>query len=152
VALQAELAFEILVGLSADGELVDIDRVRDHGDFIGGDAALDDVAAEAFANGRDGIRALEGMGFQRARHLVAQAVLGAGAVVDRGIFPEGAHLIDDRDAELAAGADGGDPVQAGRMRVQHVGFDLRDDFAEAFFKTLDHFQLVQDGQPAHRAF
>ena len=75
------------------------------------------------------IGAFQGVGFQAAREFVAQAVLGAGAVVDRGVFPEGAHLVHHRDAELAAGAQGGDRVQAGGMGVQDVGLDGRDDLA-----------------------
>jgi hypothetical protein len=71
-------------------------------------------------------------------------------VIDRGILPEGAHFVDDRDAELAAGADGGDPVQAGRVGVQDIGLDLRDDLAQALFQAVDHFQLVQDRQFCER--
>ena len=150
-ALQAELGLEVEVGAAAHRELVDVDRVRNHRDLLGRDAARDDVLAQAFADGGDGVGALERIGLQGARGAVAQAVLGAGAVVDRRVFPEGAHFIHDRDAELLAGAQGGDRVQAGRVGVQHVRLDLRDDLGQAPGESVDDFLLAQHRQFRQRA-
>jgi hypothetical protein len=148
---QAQLVLQRQVGAAAQRELVDVDRVRDHGHLVGRDAARDDVLAQAFADGGDGIGALQRIGFERARELVAQAVLGAGAVVDRGVFPEGAHFVHHRDAEFFAGAQGGDRVQRRRVGVQDVRLDDRDDLGQAFGQAVDHFDLVQHRQFWRRA-
>ena len=69
--------------------------------LLGRDAAGDDVGAQAFADGEDMVDLPDGAGFQSAREAVAQAALRGAAVVDGGIFPEGADFVDDRDSELA---------------------------------------------------
>jgi hypothetical protein len=64
------------------------------------DAARHDVVAQAFADGEDMVGAAQRVGLQPAGQAVAQAALGGGAVVDGRVLPEGAHLVDHRDAQL----------------------------------------------------
>jgi hypothetical protein len=148
---QAELLLECEVGAAAHRELVDVHRVRDHRDLGCRDAARHDILAQAFADGGDGIGALQRPGFERAGGAVAQAEFLRGAVVDRGVFPECAHFVHDRNAEAAPGAQRGNRVERGRVRVQDVRLDLRDDLGQAPGQAVDHLFLVQHRQFGQRS-
>ena len=83
----------------------------------------DDLAAQPLADRRDVARAAQRVRLERARRAIAKAALGRRAVVDRGVFPERAHLVDDRDAEPATRAQRRQRVQHRRMRVEDVGVE-----------------------------
>ena len=53
-----------------------------------------------------------------------------GAVADRGVLPEGADLVDQRQAVAARGAQRGEAAQRRRMGVEHVGPPLLDERAD----------------------
>ncbi len=71
-----------------------------------------------------------------AGEAVAQAAFGGGAVVDRGVFPEGADLIDHRDAQLAGDLDGREGIEHRRMGMDDVRANFPRDFFQAGFELL----------------
>jgi len=118
---QSQPAFQVGIGCAAQREGVDVHRVRDHRDAAGGDAALDDVAPQPLADREHVVGLAQCARLHRARQPVAQAALGGGAVVDRGVLPEGAHLVDHRDAQAPGHAQRGQRVQHRRVGVDQVG-------------------------------
>jgi hypothetical protein len=144
--LQAEAGGQRFVALAVDRKVADVDRVGNHRDLLRRDAAPDDVKAQAFADGGGGVDPLERVRFHRAGDAVAQPPFAGGAVVDRGVFPEGADFVDHRDAEPLADPQRGDRVQGRRVRVQHVRPDLARHFQQSRGEAVDDGQLVEQRQ------
>ena len=92
------------------------------------------------------VGAFERVGFQRSCQSVANAAVAGGAVVDGGVFPEGAHLIDDGQAQASADAQCRQRRQHRRMSVQHIGANLPCHVEQALLdlthecKFLDQWQ------------
>ena len=62
----------------------------------------DQILPQPLADHRDRIGLAGGMGLEHAGQPVARRALAAGAVADRGILPEGADLVEQRQAAAAA--------------------------------------------------
>jgi hypothetical protein len=91
---------EGLIGRASGGERVDIDGIRNHRDLRCRNAPRGDIAAQALADGRHLVAPDAAHGLQATRQAVAQAAFGRGAVIDRRVLPERAHLVDHGHAEL----------------------------------------------------
>ena len=117
---ESELPAQCGVARPAERERREVDGVGDHGDAIRRHAAPDDLAAQALADRGHVVDACQCPAFERPRDAVAGAALARGAVVDRGILPERAQLVDDRQPRLAGNAQRRDRIQHRRMGVDHV--------------------------------
>ena len=133
---------------TAGTEALDIHRVGDHRDLFGGDAAGDDVPAQAFADGRHRVGTAQHMGFHSVGQAIAQAALGGGAVVGGGVLPEGAHLVDHRQAQAPPHPQGGDAVQHRGMGVQDIRLDDTGHLVQPPGQLFDDRQLI-DHRPAY---
>ena len=148
---QAELHFQCGVGLAAHFELLDVDGVGDDGDLVRRDATRGQVLAQTLADDGDGIGMFHRPGFQRPGELVAQAAFLGTAVVDRGVFPEGADFIDDGDAELATDANGRHGVEHRRMGMDDIGLEFFRQSQQAFFDSAHHREGIATGELGEQA-
>ena len=121
-AVQAQAGLQRGVGRAAGFEVVDVDGVGDHRHLVGRDAARGDVAAQAFADGEHVRRLAQRVRLQPARQAVAQAAFGGGAVVDGGVFPEGAHFVDHRDAQALPTRSAGMALSTGECACRMCGW------------------------------
>ncbi len=104
LSIEAELRSKLGVGLGAELEFADVDRIGDHRNLARGDTAGFDFGLETAADRRDVIGTAERKSFQRPRSAIAEAALGCRPMIDRRILPERAELVDDGDAEAASDA------------------------------------------------
>ncbi len=141
--MQAQAGLQRGVGRAAGFEVVDVHGVGDHRHLVGRDAARGDVAAQAFADGEHVRRLAQRVGFQPARQAVAQAAFAGGAVVHSGVFPEGTHFVDHRDAQRPAHAQRGDGVEHGGVRMQDVRLDGIGHLGQAPLELRINAHLVQ---------
>jgi hypothetical protein len=151
LAREAERRRQRRVVLAGHGKIADIDGVRDHRHLVRGDAAFDDLGAQAFADRGGRVDAFQGPGFHRAREPVTQAPFAAGAVIDGRVFPEAADFIDDGNAETAAHAQRRDGVQGRRMGVQDIGPELDRQRKQLLAQAIDDGQLAQHRQARGQA-
>jgi hypothetical protein len=100
-----------------------------------------------FADGDDGIGLAEGVVVELAGRAIAQRAFGVRLVADRGVFPEGADLVNRRNAQRLAGPGGGDRVERRRVGVDEVGLLVRGDMADAA-RGGAHQRDLADGGPA----
>ena len=121
----------------------EIDAVGHHADLGRREAARDEIAAQALADGDDGIRAAHDFILQRASQPVAQRAFAAGAVADRGVFPEGANFVDDRQAKLAPRPDGGEAAKRGRVGVEDIRAPFARDGFDAASQRADFLPFRQ---------
>ena len=142
LALEPQLLLQIGFGRGAIGKAVRVHRIGDDGDFPGGDAATGDLRPQALADGGDGIRAPEDPGFHGPGQAIARAALAAGAVVHRGVFPEGPALVHHRQAESAPGAQGSQAVQSRRVGVEDSWLLNGYNFFNAPGQGAHHLPLV----------
>src|SRR6202030_1732498 len=131
-------------------EFLDVHGVGNDRYLLRIDAARDDVRAQAFTDGSHSIGALQYVGFERASESIARRTLSRAAVVDRGVFPEGANFVDYRHAEPASHAQRWDRIQRRRVCVQQLRFDLLGNRLQTVRERVHHPQLRhrrQAGEP-----
>ena len=124
---QTQARLQSSIGHGAGFELVDVDRIRDHRHLAGRHTSPDDVATQAFADGEYMVGTLERMGFHAAGQPVAQAALARRAMVDRGILPERAHLVDHRNAQAPPNPQRRQGIQHWRVHMQDLRLHLFSD-------------------------
>jgi hypothetical protein len=107
-----------------------IDRIGDHRNSARGDAARLDLLPKSAADRGDVIGMAERECFESPRCAVSQAAFGRRPVVDRGVLPECAKLVDDGNAETASDSQR-------RQRIQHWGMCVEDIRAECRGQFLD---------------
>ena len=93
---------------------------------------------------------LDGPGFEVASDAVAQAVFCRAAMVDRGIFPECADFINNRDAKFARHLDGGECIEHRGMGMNNVRSHFAGDFFKARFQLPHQRQFLGDRQAGER--
>ena len=64
-------------------------------------------------------------------------------MIDGAVLPERPDLVDHRQAATPTGDQRGEPIEAGRVRVEDLGLDLADHLQETASQTLDDGQLVE---------
>ena len=96
-----------------------------------GNAAGDDVPLQALADRRHVIGAAKRERLQRATQAIADAAFAAGAVVDGGILPERANLVDHGQPEQPARAQRRNGIEHRRVRVQYIGTRVSRDLKDA---------------------
>ena len=116
-----EFGGERIVARQRLAEQREIDAVGHHPDLARRNSASDQVVAQPLADREDRVRAFHHLRFEAAGEAVFGRAFGAGAVAHRGIFPEGADFIDQRNAERLCGAIGSAAAQRRRMGVDDVG-------------------------------
>ena len=121
-ALQTQVPAQQLVSRKIEAEASGIDGIGNHRNLIGTDAARFDVSPQALADRRDPVGTAQGEALQGARETVAQTAFAGRAVIDRGVFPGGAHLIDHRDAQTSAYGERRQGIEHRRMSVKNIGF------------------------------
>ncbi len=122
---------------------------RDH-DLVPTKAARDQVVAQALADHRHRIRLRDRAVFHLAGEPVFGGGLAAGTVADRRILPEGADFIEHWQAQAPPGADRGEAVQRGRVRVQDIGLpDCRRRLGRAG-ERRDIAPFAQPWRPRNR--
>ena len=150
-ALQRPLPLQLAIRPIHQRKLFGIDGVRDHRHALRRDAPAEDVGAQAFADRRHSVGALQHPRFECARQLVAQAAFAGRAVVDRGVFPERAHFVDDGYPSRTRGAQCRDSVEGRRMRVNQIRARLFEHLLESSLRVANDAQLIQDGQRTYAA-
>jgi hypothetical protein len=134
---EAEVRSERIIARWRVAEQVKVDAIGRDDDLRGIDAARDQVAAQSFADHRDGIGGADGMTFELAGQKIARAALAARAVADRGILPEGANFVDHRNSEPFADAQRREPVENGRVGVEQIGAPFIDQRRDAVRQRAD---------------
>jgi hypothetical protein len=86
--------------------------------------------------------AFEDIGFQRMSQPVAHTPLAGRAMIDRRIFPKCAYFINQRQAITAGDGQGRQTVQWGRVRVQDIRLNLRNDFGQPSRQASDNRDLI----------
>ena len=146
LAHQTEFFAQCRIRFGAEVEGVGVDRIGNHGDLVGRQAARHDVAAQALADGGDLVRATQRHGFETPGQAVAQAAFGRRTVIDGGILPGGAHLVDHGNPEPTADLNRRQRVEHRRVRMQDVRANLLDHLGDTRFVYLHFPQFAQTGQ------
>ena len=93
----------------------------------------------------------DGAGFEGSGGAITQAAFGGAAMIDGGVFPEGADFINDRDAEFAGDLDGRLGVEYRRVGMDDVRPDVAGDCFQPGFQLLHQGQFPADGQVGQKA-
>ena len=125
-----------------------VDPVHHQVQAIVGKAARYQIVAQPLADREDRIGPRHHPVFERPGQPVFQRSNPAHAIAHRRIFPEGADLVDHRNAQPPPGTKRGHAAQGGRMGVENIGPPFLCQRHDRLRQPLD---LAPFGQPRRAA-